>query len=286
MRVAAGFVHKFTRSVKREIRAMKNGAVERQANALAVGFPHGRIAMKEDAGYATFSAADIGLAAPVSRLSQLAQAWKADPARSESDKPFLRNILQSQDLFEHKEILETALHEDLLGAVVRYLGQMPWLVNLQVWWTPPNQTTIRSQLYHYDHRDTRQAKVFLNLNDVGEDAGPLHFLPVPVSAKVDRTVGYSQDRYTDEQIESCVTPAETMRTMGPAGAGFIVDTARCLHYGSRRNEKDRLLLMASFARANCVSKGAGCEVLDPVRGRLVADRFADDPARAFVVSAG
>ena len=103
MRVAAGFVHKFTRSVKREIRAMKNGAVERQANALAVGFPHGRIAMKEDAGYATFSAADIGLAAPVSRLSQLAQAWKADPARSESDKPFLRNILQSQDLFEHKD---------------------------------------------------------------------------------------------------------------------------------------------------------------------------------------
>jgi hypothetical protein len=42
--------------------------------------------------------------------------------------------------------------------------------------------------------------------------------------------------------------------------------------------------MISFARVNCVSKGAGCEVLDPVRDRLIEAYFNADKARSFSVT--
>ncbi len=285
MGVATGAIHKATREIIRRTRAFTNSGVERKAQALAGNLKASRIVIEDDKGYAKFTGADIGLAAELDRLTELAAAWKGAPQRTKSDKPFLRNVLRSQDLLDHPEIMTVAMDEQLFGAVTRYLGQVPWVVALQLWWTPPNQTAIRSQLYHYDHRDTRQAKIFINLNNVGENSGPLHFLPASSSLKVDRIVGYSQDEYTDEQVERCCAADEVVKTVGPPGAGYIVDTARCLHYGSRGNSEDRLVLMICFARANCVDKGSGCDVLDPVRQTLIEKLYAADPARAFALAA-
>lgn len=281
MGIALGLLQRTTRDIIRKTRAMTNGGLERQAISLASTLVPSRLHIEDTLGHTRFTSAGIGIAQDVEKIAKHAQDWRADPARSDSDKPFLRNILRSEDLFDNPEIMRVATHEQLFGAVATYLGQVPWLVNLQVWWTPPNQTAMRSQLYHYDHRDTRQAKIFINLNDVDETAGPLHFLSAASSEKVNRKIGYSQDEYTDEEIDGCVSKDEVIRTVGPAGAGFIVDTARCLHYGSRGNVKDRLILMISYARVNCVSKGSGCEVLDPVRERLTEVFFKNDPARAF-----
>lgn len=284
MGVAVGMLHKATREIVRKARVIANGGLERQAIALANGVTPANIWIDEDKGFTAFSASEIGLESEVEKIARLAATWQKDPSRSDSDKPFLRNILRSQDLFDYPEIVRIATHDQLFGTVTKYLGQVPWLVALQLWWTPPNQTAMRSQLYHYDHRDTRQAKIFINLNDVGETSGPLHFLPAISSLKVNQKIGYSQDDYTDEQVESCCPKDEVVRTIGPAGSGFIVDTARCLHYGSRGNINDRLILMISFARVNCVSKGAGCEVLDPVRDRLIEAYFNADKARSFSVT--
>jgi hypothetical protein len=153
-----------------------------------------------------------------------------------------------------------------------------------MWWSPPNQTLKSSQLYHYDNRDTRQAKVFINLNDVTDASGPLHFIPARDCLKVDAKIGYSQERYTDEAVYSCVPESNVVVATGPAGSAFLVDTARCLHFGSRGNSLDRLVLMVSFARANAVQQGTGCETLDPVREQLANDRYADDPVRRFILT--
>jgi hypothetical protein len=163
------------------------------------------------------------------------------------------------------------------------MGQVPRLYNLTLWWSPPNQTAKGSQLYHYDHRDSRQAKLFINLSNVTEDCGPLHFLSAKDSRKVDAKVGYSQGRYTDDEVYSAVSQSSVVNTVAPAGSGFIVDTARCLHYGSRGNQLDRFILLASFARVNSVKPGKGCPVLDPVRSRLVRELYDSDPVRAIVL---
>lgn len=281
MRVALGLLHKTTREIVRKARAIRNAGLENEARALARHVKPSSLKIADDIGYVAFQCAKLGIGDEIRRIAALSRGWTMDPSRSDSDKPFLRNILQPEDLFNHPEIMKVATHDEFFGAVTEYLGQVPWLVSLQVWWTPPNNTAIRSQLYHYDHRDTRQAKIFINLDTVDEQAGPLHFVPASASDKVNRNVGYSQNDYTDREVETAIQPEEIIRTVGPPGAGYIVDTARCLHYGSRKNTKDRLILMISYARVNCVSKGAGCEVLDQVRQKLTATYYNNDAARAF-----
>ena len=115
------------------------------------------------------------------------------------------NLLETDDLFEHRALIDLAVHDDILAAVTGYFGQVPRLHRLMMWWSPPNQDVKGSRLYHYDHRDSRQAKVFINLTDVTEENGPLHFLKPADSRKVDAKVGYSQGRYSDEEFYSAVS---------------------------------------------------------------------------------
>ena len=37
-----------------------------------------------------------------------------------------------------------------------------------------------------------------------------------------------------------------MKATGPAGKGLMLDTSRCLHYGSRGNTIERLVLMFQY----------------------------------------
>jgi hypothetical protein len=278
---STGAIHKAARIVVRSARALGNMSVERRAQQLGRTVPPSRLVVDDVDGYVAFSMSALGLAEPLNKIASLAETWKTDSTRNRGNKPYLLNLLGPQDLLEVREIMEMAMHPIFYGAVTKYLGQVPWLVSMTVWLTPPNKTAERSQLYHFDHKDTRQAKIFINLNNVTAESGPLHFLPASASLKVERAAGYSQGRYTDEEIYGAVSKNDVIATLGGKGTGFIVDTARCLHYGSRGNSKERLMLMVNYARANCVEKGDGAESLDPVRDTLIRTRYSDDPARAF-----
>ena len=285
MKVLMGSVYKAARQATRKVRALSNNSVEKEAIGLSERLAAPRIRIDDAQGYCKFSSQDLGVKAEVARIAALSHVWKTETARTAADKPFLINILRSQDLFDIPEVLNVALHDEVIGSVSEYLGQIPWLVSINVWWTQPNQTTMRSQLYHYDHRDTRQAKLFINLNDIGPNSGPLNFLPAQSSLKVNKVVGYSQGRYTDEEVYSACSPDEVLSAAGAAGSAFFVDTARCLHYGSRGNQFERLVLMVSFARVNCVEKGDGCDVVEPVRRRAIAEKYEKDPVRSFMLRA-
>ena len=283
--VAVGYAQKAIRSGVRFGRTILRASLERQAKRLAdeaIGRGSGLLGLTEDDGLARFQAGELsGAGASIPALLDLAESWTSDTSRIRDEIP--RNLLKTDDLFEHRAIIDLAVHDDILAAVTAYFGQVPRLYNLMLWWSPPNQTVKGSQLYHYDHRDDRQAKVFINLNNVTKDCGPLHFLPARDSRRVDAKVGYSQGRYTDDEVYSAVSRSDVVDTVAEAGSGFVVDTARCLHYGSRGNLKDRFVLLASFARVNSVNPGKGCRVLDPVRKRLVRELYDSDPVRAAVL---
>ena len=283
--VAVGYARKTIRSGVRFGRSIIRSSLEREAKRLAaeaVGRGSGLIRISEEEGYAGFPATELsGSGASIPALRELAESWKSDPSRVRDELP--RNILKTDDLFEHRALIDLAVHDDILAAVSAYLGQVPRLYNLMLWWSAPNQTVKGSQLYHYDHRDSRQAKVFINLTDVTEESGPLHFLKPADSLKVDARVGYSQGRYTDDEVYTAVSKSDVLTAVGEAGRGFIVDTGRCLHYGSRGNRSDRFILLVSFARVNSVKPGKGCRVLDPVRNRLVREFYDSDPVRALVL---
>lgn len=286
--VVKGRIEKTIRAGIRIGRSIARGSIEAKALRLgrtAVAHGTGRIAIEPDKGYAQFSLGDLAVGdGSLPLLQRLAREWRTAPEREPTGKRFPLNLMKAEDLFTYPEILDIALHTELLAAVSDYLGQAPRLLNVALWWTPPNETAKGSQLYHYDHRDTRQAKLFLNIEEVGPQTGPLNFLPARKSLQVNSSVGYSQDRYTDEEVFTAVAPSDVVQTMGPAGSAFVVDTARCLHFGSRSNKLDRMLLMVSFARANGVDAGPACPVLDPARSRLAAERYAMDELRRFVLT--
>ena len=71
--------------------------------------------------------------------------------------------------------------------------------------------------------------------------------------------------------------------IGKAGAGLMVDTGRCLHYGSRQNKIDRLLLMISYILPNCVSPRRS-STLEPVRRELAEKLFENDPVRNYALT--
>lgn len=188
-------------------------------------------------------------------LSRLAKQWRnGDPGRRSGVFPI--SLLHTSDLKEHPWILEFALRDRFLLPASVYLGQVPRLSHVNVLWSPQNATVAGSQKFHYDHRDTRQAKIFVNLGEVDEDCGPLCFLPADCSARFNARVGYTQGRIEDEAVYSACAQDEIVKCVGDPATGFMIDTARCLHYGSRGNVKDRLILMINYVRPNCVNLGS------------------------------
>jgi len=282
-------IKKILRSKSRIKRILLRPGLEylaRQLRAEAVAMGDGLIEIPEYDGYIKFNSYDLaGTGDSINKMAKLCESRiNAPPQDIDITKP-LWNVLLSEDLLQHKYILDIALHDEILAAAARYLGQVPRLYNLRFWWSPPNKTASGSQLYHYDHRDSRQVKLFINLNDIYENSGPLHFLSASNSERVNARIGYSQKRYNDEKVYSACPESEVVTNSGARGAAAIIDTARCLHYGSRGNERDRLIFMAIFARANSISPGPGCAVLDPVRHRLVAEFYDTDPVRTFALTA-
>ena len=132
--------------------------------------------------------------------------------------------------------MQLALRPDLLDAIVSYMGTVPVLRSIQVFYSGTlEEEPTSSQLYHCDADDTRQVKIFVLCSDVGSDNGPLTLLDAARSATVRRATGYHFNRrLTDEQVDGVLGgPAHPEEVVGGPGTLCLVDTSRCFHFGSR-----------------------------------------------------
>lgn len=157
-------------------------------------------------------------------------------------KPFLLSILSGNEFADHPELLRFAVNRPLLEAASRYLKTIPMVEGMALWWTPPNATSRSSQAWHVDELAPRQVKVIMNCLEVTADQGPLHFLGAARSEALRAETGHRSGRIDDRVIDQRVEPQDIQRTLGPKGSGVVFDSSRCLHYGSRGNLSDRLVL--------------------------------------------
>jgi hypothetical protein len=157
------------------------------------------------------------------------------------NKQFLLSVLSGNELLDHPTLVRFMVSREILDAASRYLGTVPRLEGAALWWTPPNDSVTSSQMVHIDELAPRQVKIIVNCDAVGADNGPLHVLPADRSAELLQRRG-RRGRIEDAWMESSGALAEMQAVTGPAGSGVIFDSSRCLHYGSRRNLKDRLAL--------------------------------------------
>lgn len=148
-----------------------------------------------------------------------------------TDHPFVRYALQPAAL----RIIGDFMHDlPQLSDVVLTLSQ-----------PTPNQALSFSQLWHLDHDDKRVCKLFIYLTDVQDTAdGPFTFIPAGPSKAFRNTL---KSHMSDAQVFAKTGPDVVKEMIAPRLSSFIVNTARCLHMGSRiRSDRSRLLYTATY----------------------------------------
>ena len=165
-------------------------------------------------------------------------------------KRFLLSLLSGADFCAHPDLLRFMVSRPILDAASLYMRSVPLLAGAALWWTPPNETALRSQLFHFDGEDERQLKLLVNIFDTRAEHGPFTLMPADRSAPL-CTSAAMRRRIEDEEVDARCGLENAVSFEGPAGSGGFVDTSRCLHYGSRHASQDRLVLMIQFLRFDC-----------------------------------
>ncbi|HEX9213825.1 MAG TPA: hypothetical protein VF901_25195 [Bradyrhizobium sp.] len=177
------------------------------------------------------------------------------------------NELSGRQQLGHKSFWVSLLDEDLVNgsfsidhAFVRYALQpaalriigdfmhdLPQLsdVLLTLSQPTPDKPLSYSQLWHLDHDDKRVCKLFIYLTDVRDTAdGPLTFIPAPSSKPFRNTI---KSHMSDDKVFAKVDRSAVKELVAPRLTSFIVNTARCLHMGSRiQSDRTRLLYTATY----------------------------------------
>ncbi len=191
------------------------------------------------------------------------------------NKPFLLSLAAGNEFARHPELLRFAVARPLLEAASRYLGTVPVVEGIALWWTPPNESSKSSQTWHIDELAPRQVKVQLNCTEVTAEQGPLHYIAASRSEQARAALGHRGGRLSDADVDGTGAGGEVERVLGPAGSGVILDSSRCLHYGSRGNARDRLVLTFHYLPLDAPTETRyslqlpvlppGCEDLDDLQ---------------------
>lgn len=200
-------------------------------------------------GYRVLGPGDLpGMDEAISAARQIYESKKLDPTHSK--KPFFSNILEERDLRQFPEVLAFARSTPLIESAACYLGTLPEILVLGVFVSPPSTGLAKSQLYHIDDEDVRLVKCFIYIYDVTPENGPLTFIPADKSEAIRRKINHRWRgrRLNDDEIVPLCEPGDIVAPTGPAGTGVLVDTSRCLHFGSRCIRGVRAAIMISYAR--------------------------------------
>jgi hypothetical protein len=175
-------------------------------------------------------------------------------------KQFLIQIELDPSEESHWPIFDFALSRPIVDPIATYLGILPILTGAHVWYSPNKIfESGRSQEFHLDGADAKQVKLFLFLDDVDEDSGPLTGIPADASRKIyDRLREAGAMERVNVKIPDPVIfellkeiGSEPVAFTGKAGDMVLVDTCRCMHFGSRPSKgksKPRKVVMLHYTR--------------------------------------
>ena len=132
---------------------------------------------------------------------------------------------------------QLALDPRVIGPIAAYLGVVPVLTELDLWYSVYHPKAPKSsQLWHMDPEDTTQIKLWVHLSDIGPLSGALTGLNATDSAVVAEAVQYNYGdgyRVPDDGVSAVFGPERLVAFEGPAGCADFIDTSRCFHFGSR-----------------------------------------------------
>jgi hypothetical protein len=178
-------------------------------------------------------------------------AWCDHRAKQEktSRKPYLIDLFEDWD----KAYLEPFTRSQQLTQYVEsYLGEKSWLRAVRLYHSKPCPLPYTgSQLWHKDHDDTKQIKVFVAISNITKDNGPLEIYP----KNAVRIPGYrwggeaghlSDDEFNKHTTQPFMMTATPYRWIANRGDVLLADTAQCFHRGARVESGERLMMMVHF----------------------------------------
>lgn len=180
-------------------------------------------------------------------------------------KRHLRAIVKGEQFANDPDIGRFALSRPVLEVASSYFGTAPVLSCIALLWSVPTdtaETIISSQHYHLDGEDVRQLKLFLNVWKHDDANGPLTYFPASTSARILQSVdrgtklNAGSTKFDDSQVLSGSSGQHPVRVVGDSGSGVFLDTSRCIHFGSRHNSKERLMLMLQYGPYNMARESA------------------------------
>jgi hypothetical protein len=173
--------------------------------------------------------------------------------------------------------LRFALDEDVVGPIAAYLGVVPILTVIDVWYSAHGAKAPKSsQLWHLDPADTTQIKVWVHCSDIGAESGPLTILDATTSDELAARIGYRYDeghyRLGDDEVKDSVGADRIVPLVGSKGTVGFVDTSMCFHFGSRVSAGAPPRRMAFF------------QYLTPYAFEFVSDHREEAPLRGLATA--
>lgn len=221
--------------------------VERNLAALALRNGHG-MRVRESQGYALLPNGFISNVGPVIELAH--RKWHQYRDQMAATNDYFLKFTRFMPEEEIAEAADIVVQESLLKLTSDYLGGVPILKDLNIWWTRPWTRVEGAQNYHIDSiPDTRSLRIFVALTDVDQDSGPLNFIPADKSAAFIHKIGYLGGTVDSARLLREVGEDSVVVAACKQGGAVAVDTGRCFHLGSRDMKKDRLVLSISFSSA-------------------------------------
>ena len=219
---------------------------------VAVELTPGSVESPRDVGFAICDGGRFpDIPSVVSNAQHVLATVNLEKLKARANKRFMMKLLDQKLVTLDSPFMRLALHPEVVAAATRYLGVVPILQFVSVYYSSEtNEDLSKSQLYHFDSDDTEQVKVWVLCNEVTPETGPLTLLPAAQSDLVRKKVGYSYDMLlNDEQVSEILgAQAAPRQFLGPTGTVGFFDTSRCLHYGSRFLDptKTRLIVMLQY----------------------------------------
>ncbi|MBR9921789.1 MAG: hypothetical protein GYB31_13195 [Bacteroidetes bacterium] len=192
----------------------------------------------------------------ISQARAITASQDPEALRRNKKEQLLTGLLKKQELSLDSPFVKFVLREEIAATAANYLGVMPVLGRIDVWYSKASTELSNSQLHHCDFESMRQLKLFIYVTEVTDKTGPLVVMKASDSERVRNQIHYRYgQKVKDEIIDPLVAPDQLFKAVGSPGAMVFGDTSRCFHYGSRvaGESESRTVIMVQFLRPQAFS---------------------------------
>jgi hypothetical protein len=141
-------------------------------------------------------------------------------------------------------IMRLGRRPELLRLAGRYLDGLPILYRINLLEFPAGPAEHGAAAV--DPEDFRQVKIFLLVEDVDEDCGPLRLLAAHSSDRVRVACDHRLEPLGEDEVLDVAEPAVPVVCTGPSGTLAMADTSRCLYLQGRPARRPRLMVAYQY----------------------------------------